>query len=68
MIADAKHKGDVVGMLRSEYISRINESLNQCSNESFENIVNINRILIGLTESQQEYILELSILLFCQTP
>ena len=40
----------------------------QCSAENLMNVININKILVNLSASQLEYLLELSTLLFCQSP
>lgn len=42
--------------------------LEQCSAETIERILNLNKILMGLSASQIEYLIELSNLLFCQPP
>lgn len=42
--------------------------LEKCSAETIERILKLNKILVGVTAAQMEYIIELSNLLFCQPP
>lgn len=49
------------------YIKEIMELLEKCNAESLGRIFELNSILIGLTATQMEYLIELSTLLFCQS-
>lgn len=51
-----------------EQLQEIVMLLKQCSAENLMNVININKILVNLSASQLEYLLELSTLLFCQSP
>jgi len=42
--------------------------LDRCDIESVERISKLNKILVGLSAAQMEYMLELATLLFCQPP
>lgn len=49
-------------------IEELRQMLEQCSKEKLERVVSINKCLINLTTAQLEYLLELSRLLFSQSP
>lgn len=51
-----------------EQLQEIVMLFEQCSAENLMNVININKILVNLSASQLEYLLELSTLLFCQSP
>lgn len=51
-----------------ELLQETTKLLEQCSAENLMNVININKILVNLSASQLEYLLELSTLLFCQSP
>lgn len=51
-----------------ELLQETTKLLEQCSTENLMNVININKILVNLSASQLEYLLELSTLLFCQSP
>lgn len=51
---------------KERYIEEIMELLEKCNGETLERVFELNRVLVGLTAAQMEYLLELSNLLFCK--
>lgn len=51
---------------KEELLIEITNVLGKCTPESLESILELNRILVGLSAAQMEYLIELSNLLFCQ--
>lgn len=49
---------------KERYIKEIIELLEKCNVETLEGVFEMNRILVGLTAAQMEYLIELSNLLF----
>lgn len=49
-------------------IEELRQMFEQCSEENLERVVSINKCLINLTTAQLEYLLELSRMLFGQSP
>lgn len=49
-------------------IEELRQMFEQCSEENLDRVVSINKCLINLTTAQLEYLLELSRLLFSQSP
>lgn len=53
---------------KERYIKEIMELLESCNVESLGRIFELNSVIIGLSAAQMEYLIELSNLLFCQSP
>lgn len=52
----------------NQLLSEVTALLKQCNAEKLMSITKINKILVGLSSAQLEYIFELSNLLFGQPP
>lgn len=52
----------------NQLLSEVTTLLKQCNAEKLMSITKINKILVGLSSAQLEYIFELSNLLFGQPP
>lgn len=53
---------------KERYIEEIMELLKKCNAEALERVFELNRIFVGLTAAQMEYLIELSNLLFNKPP
>lgn len=53
---------------KEELLVETTKILEKCNAESLGKIFELNRILVGLSAAQMEYLIELSNLLFCQPP